>query len=369
MIDTIKICSPFISEEIASKIESLSLVKFAMDFETGVELYRFTNKELKGSYDHRISIQIKRERFEKDLRTMKSYKTQCNPYLVIEGSIHKFILGHNVLGGSDDIVTQVKYLLKYIEKEFEVVLPNYSLWELHKIDYSEVFYLEEAQIIELLRILKLSVYPRRRQMNYGTSVMYPGTSTTLKIYWKGPEFKKHDRIRLQKLSNMNSKIKRLQRVANKILRIECSIKKEKLKRDLGIIPLVGEVSLEYIKFVYNQNLRRVVKESEVNMEIVRTYREIEQRLSLHYTKRQTNTLLNFWCRLSAIGEEQIREEISKATFYRNTKLLKMVGIVWLKTDVQLIENQILPVGFSLLNMDYTRNKPSAKMLLELKKVS
>ena len=143
MIDTICLITPEISEEIEDKIERLSQIRFAIDLQENKELYRFTSQQLLGSYDSRIRISIMRDKWQSYFNASSgkyiAEKVKCKPYLEIETSLHKFGLGHNIYGGSDRILIQVKNLIEYINKTFDFKLPDYKLYEVKRIDYARVY--------------------------------------------------------------------------------------------------------------------------------------------------------------------------------------------------------------------------------------
>lgn len=58
LLDTISLTSPFLSEEVAKKIENISIQRSGIDFEVGELLYVFTTKDLRGSWDSNIHISV-----------------------------------------------------------------------------------------------------------------------------------------------------------------------------------------------------------------------------------------------------------------------------------------------------------------------
>ncbi|WP_144675091.1 hypothetical protein [Desulfitobacterium sp. LBE] len=95
MIDTVVIESPPIGYAMEGFIENFCIKSQAIQLKTGELVYSFTNGSLDGSFDSRISIQVKRERWtidhnlfvEKGIKTPK--KVKCEPYIRVECSVHK----------------------------------------------------------------------------------------------------------------------------------------------------------------------------------------------------------------------------------------------------------------------------------------
>ncbi len=64
MLDTVKIQSPFLDENLAQRIESQLKLRQSVDLSTGEIDYAFISGDLEGSYDHRIAVRVLRERWE-----------------------------------------------------------------------------------------------------------------------------------------------------------------------------------------------------------------------------------------------------------------------------------------------------------------
>lgn len=270
MIDTIVIISPSLLEDIAQKIEQISIIRSGIDFENGELLYRFTNKELKGSYDSSIRITVKREKFinDFDLRTKKNItlKVSCEPYLEIETSLNKFFIGHNIYGGSDDLINQVQQLLLFIEDQFKIKLPCYNEWFIKRLDYARVYDLGDS-ITEFFKGFNNVYYPRRRCLKYdNTGLYFPGSYTTLKLYDKGEEFLKHDKKKLLKCMNLK-KVKELEEIAKGKLRIELEVHSKKLKHLYNDLPKIVDINIEDIKEQFDIEIKRTFKMGENKMKI------------------------------------------------------------------------------------------------------
>lgn len=365
MIDTIVIISPNISEELAQKIESISVVRTGIDYLNGELLYRFTNKELKGSYDSSIRITVKREKYisEYDLRTKKNitYKVICEPYVEVETSLHKFFLGHNIIGGSDDLVYQVKELLKFINKQFNIYLPEFNGWVIKRLDYARVYNLSDS-INEFFKGFNNVYYPRRRCLKYDdTGLYFPGAYTTLKIYDKGAEFKKHDKKKLIKCMKLE-KVKELEEISKGKLRIELEVHSKKLKHLYNDLPKIVDINIEDIKEQFEIEIKRTFKFGENKMKIYNNSKDVTNILKKAYGT-EGNLYLGTWYKLSIYGYETVKNEMPKTTFYRHIQKLKDVNVSWNHTDLRIEENKVLEFVFNPLNTELEIKEDLVKELV------
>ena len=346
--DTIAIRSPFLTEEIASIIENECILRQGVDVKTGELLYQITTGSLEGSYDSRISIKVERSMWFKNLEDKVPFRKTTPPYLYVEGSVHKAMVGHNVWGGPTDFIKSVKFFLKLIEELIQLKLPTYEKWEVRRVDVSEIYVMPSFEhCVEWFRGINNSVYARRSVDRYGLHGLYSrGSTTALKFYHKGVEFAKHDRKRLKRFLT-NDKVDKLQEFANLIIRCECEIKTRKLIYDFGSAPLVGQVTDDYLNRVHDAEVKRLLNEGKQGYELVRGASEVKERLYSVYSNKLAGTLLGTWYAFSTLGESSMKSTLTKATFYRHRKLLKDVGIAWKGTDVVLRKNQ-----FDLILQDF-----------------
>lgn len=353
MIDTIKVESPSISEEIAFIIENSSIIRAGIDVENGELLYKFTTKELKGSYDSSIRISVEREKYVTILdntdKNQITIKKPCDPFLIIECSIHKFFLGHNVYGGSDNLEYQFIELKKFIEDTFDIKLPFIYQWKVRRIDYARVYNLGD-DIVRFFEGFSNVYYPRRVSMKYGTTGLYfPGSFTTLKLYDKGVEFKKHDKKKLIHFMN-NKDLKKLEDISQGKLRIELEIKARKLKHIYGDLPYITEIKMADIKSQFEIELKRIFKVSENNMKLYNNSQDVEKILFNMYGT-SGNIYLGTWYRLSINGYDSVKKSMSESTFYRHITKLKDANISWNHTDVITQENKVIEFVFNPFNTD------------------
>lgn len=319
-------------------------------FFTGEVVTKFTKFSLNGSYDSRVSLQLrdyvwKTEEIEiQGERKKVPVKVDCRPYLRVECSLHKFILGHNCFSGSDDLLSQVAFLLKRIESAFDVSLPPSLYWKVLRLDYARTYNMGSFEAVsQYIRGLFTSEFPRRKVHRFAETGLYvPGTTTTLKFYHKGPEFYKHDFKRIKKFKGDSEAFQILEK-ANRILRVECEFKQKKLEQIFGCNTKIKDISIADLVPYYDVEVQKLLKEAKGN-EIVRTSEDVLKRLNREYGVNLGNTLFSSWVILSTMGEMNLKKSLTKATFYRHRKLLQDAGVSWNNTDITRQES-IIPFDF------------------------
>lgn len=375
--------SPFVSEEVVQMVERFLNKYYGIEVGTGLLKYQFTSGQLNGSFDSKISIQVKREifysQFDYNSHTKKTehrlVKEPSEPYLVIECSVHKAILGHNVFGGSSDFLSLSNWLVNFLEKIIKVELPYFEVWKVRRIDVAEVFDLGSYEAVEeYIRGLKHSYYPRRTVVPYKFESIYvSGAKTTLKFYHKGPEFAKHDRSRLQRLG-LSKQINELQMIANNILRVEVEVKSKKLRDCFdGQLPYVGQITAGFLADCYSKEVFKLLREKQEpdRIEIYRTTESVANRLNELFPTKQSRNLYGTWIKLASLGEDRVKSLMSKPTFYRHRKQLMDSNISWLQSDILVVEQYSkVPSGFVPLMNDVHRCVDVDPIVLqELRKVA
>lgn len=358
MLDTVKLASPYLAEDVALRIEGQLKLRQAVDLPTGEVDYTFISGQLDGSYDHRIALQVSRERWVNTYvrqQRGRSYNVTelvpCPPYLQAEASVHKAMLGHNVTGGPCDVRAALRWFVAFIGGQVGEPLPDADRWQVRRLDWAEAFDLGDfAAVEEFIRGLSGAAYPKRKPARFGAeSIMFPGGTTTIKAYHKGPEFAKHDHKRLHRSTLAPRGLaQQLQEAANSVLRLEVGIKARKLDADHGgTPPLVGQISEMYCMDLYTRETARMLREGQQDMETVRTYEAVERALRQHYSPRQAAALLGTWMRLSALGEAELKKRLAHNTFYRHRRQLVAAGVSWHGSDVALVDRFThIPAGFS-----------------------
>lgn len=367
-IDTVKLQSPYISESLACEIENKCIERTGLDRSTGEILYEIITGELLGSWDSRISVKVKREEWVSSGRGSIQL-VDCDPYLLVEGSLHKIFLGHNIYGGPTDFLKSCRQFVGLIEDLLQIDLPLTDVWHVCRVDWAEVFRLPFAAIQEFFEGLQTINFPRRESMKFGSNSFYvPGSTTTVKLYHKGPDYTEHDYKRMKQFFSfyrvqqfpkssdyddneqwVKRKLAAFQRLANNRLRCEVEIHASKLDYDFGKKPLVSDVTEEYLRSVYDREIGRLMREGKSEMNTVRESRAVKNRLLDVYGETEGNNLFGFFMQLAGFGEQVVKQDFwpgRKSTYYYKRKKLETAGVSWVGSNVHIIPNDgALPRDF------------------------
>jgi II/X family phage/plasmid replication protein len=398
VLDTVKIRSPFIDEATARAAEHHGKLqrRTCTDLSTGEILWEFTRGPLTGTWDHRISVEVMRHEWvvpghrstveqrladpyrdravrEHKQRRERPIKVPCAPYLLVEASVHKALLGHNLYGGPVDLQAPVTWFVDELGRQLGVELPPASAWTFRRIDWAEVFDLGSfGAAEEYVRYWYNASFPRRQVHRYGgpagsaRTVMFPGTTTTVKLYHKGPEFEEHDRKRLlqvgkraDRLDQVTELVNRLQDRANMLVRCEVETHARTLDDKYAIAPgPVVEQSeiVQWVQSLHDHEMARVLREGTSAVLTVRMSAAVRRRLDDVYGGSLARTLYGTWLEFSAMGEASVRSHLPVRTFYRHRKLLAEAGCSWQGSDVKLDEERprLVPEDFSPIRTDPRR---------------
>lgn len=338
MFDTIKIRSPILSDSLVlEKLYNFSVIKSALDVRRDEYIYRIVSVPLEGSFDNRISVRL---------------MDDCR--VVIEGSVNKLIMGHNLFGvaGLNDVCFSVRYMIKFVESSLDVVLPDYLDWEVMRLDWAINYKIGEEAVKEWFIKMNNLYYPRRKVVRHDLSgLMFPGTTTTLKFYDKCKEFVKNDYKVLRKFDA--GKALELLEFSKGILRVELEVKKKKFAYDLSKKEVFVRDLLGYdFHELFNCEIMKVLKVGR-EMKISNDSLSVKKRLRLRYGSNLGSLLYATWLRLSIEGYEAVKNDMKKATFYRHVKYLREAGVSWLNTDVVIQSDTTIPVDF-MLREEYKR---------------
>jgi II/X family phage/plasmid replication protein len=327
MIDTIELMSPELSLETVSKIRMKSMELQRINMETGELNLRITTSSLSGSYDSRLSVQV------------------LGTKIKVSGSVHKFILGHNCFGGPTDLHGCCRYLVNVVSKYMGVGLPSAMEWEIMRIDIAHCFDLGSIEQAETyIHSIRSCSYPRRKAFSYGQTGMYfKGASTTLKIYLKGPEFRKHDYYRLKKFKNFGAYesktgIKVMEALADRLVRFEVEVRKRKIRYDKRS-NLVKDMDIMYLEQIYKNEVSKLFREAKEELEVVKDIIGVKERLQMVYPGRKGNNMFSVWTRIQVEGEQEVKKSVGRRTWYRYKKDLAAAGVgltgaIEIKTMVQ-----------------------------------
>jgi II/X family phage/plasmid replication protein len=380
--DTIKLKSPPLDRQLVNAIENRLIMRSGVDMASGETLYELFAGELLGSWDARISVVPKYQDFVVNAHGHPVLQN-CEPYLLIEASVHKAFHGQNVYGGPIDFQAACSDFVCLVEKLLESQLPPARQWTVHRVDVALVYRLPKAACKEFFDGIQLLSFPKRRKgtAKYPMAFYSAGKTTTVKFYHKGSEFAVHDRSRLrgffqayfcekhgewrdvkgkrvwypdyeENRRRTERKLDALQRLADGRLRAEVEIHSNKLQYDFEKHPTVEEVSDAYLQQVHDKEIEKLLREGKQGMDTVRDSRAVMGRLQQMYGAAAGSRLYGFWSALCTLGDEVSRQQYAKTVFYRNRKLLEDVGVSWRGTDIVVVANDsLVPVDFAPVRTD------------------
>lgn len=356
MIDTLKLRSPYLTEPLAKEVESFLERRTCTDLSTGEIKWEFTKGGLDGTWDHRISVVVERFEFvnlpsKRPGGRSTPTRIACRPYLTVEGSVHKAMLGHNVFGGPVDVQASARWFIGELARRMQLQLPAADLWVYRRIDQAECFDLSSFDACsEYISYLHNAKFPRRKTMRYADeAIVIVGTTSTDKLYHKGPEFEKNDRLRLRRVLP-DDLVKALQDRANMTLRAEVEIKAKTLDEwfTRPDFPAVASAKIgQHLQQLYNRDMDRFLREGASAVQIVRTAVAVKRRLYDSYSPAMARAAYSTWLELSSRGEKAAAECLSRKTFYRHRKALVESGCSWHDGDVKLDQRlRLVPEDFT-----------------------
>jgi II/X family phage/plasmid replication protein len=334
-VDSVRLISPTLDEDtFQAVLQTLDRIK-REEIGSGHVKYRIVTGWLSGPFDHKISIRA--DEYERVLK--------------VEGSVHKALLGHNVYGGPQRPRLACRWLIRLASRQFGVAFPHWSEWRVARIDSARVLRLESEETChQVITMLRDAEYPRRKTLKYGEeTVMFVGSTSTAKVYCKGPEFRKNDQARIRKAGDPNMALY-LASESKPLLRFEVEVKLPKLKEHFGETPLIGDLEASFLDQLADVEGKRIMRELAVKGEKVRDSGAVFDRLSDNYSRRQAQALHHFYLRASAEGEEAVKRSMARSSFYRQRSMLKEAGVDW--KGVRHHESDAagrVPLDFSLLS--------------------
>lgn len=331
MIDTIKIVS-MINKNTYDKISNNSIIKTSYKKSTKEIFYEIVNDHLEGSYSSSLSVRVGKG---------EKYKFVGQYYIEIEGSYHKLLNGYNSHNGYYNLVNICTNLIHIVNNYYDIVLPEISHWFLQRIDIAICYDLQDNENVQkYINNLSMCQYPRRNIKTYQDESIYlTGSTTTLKIYNKLLEFKKHD---MKKLKSTNFDIFTYLKEINGFIRFECEIKKKKLVDMYNAKFIrVRNIRYEELKNVWSDEFMKLLKLFENDMNIISDKKEIEKRLYTLHTQQKASILYNFYTAIMVDGLREVKKRTKKSTYYRNIAELKKANIDFSQTYKIDLEKNIV----------------------------
>ena len=185
-LDTVRLKTPSMPRSIVDKIKAQGESYCRLRNDTGELVWEVTRTNLLGSFDSRIMVKPMYE----DCTRSKSGKPEWHPsppYLVIECSVAKAFHGHNVYGAIEDLQEAAERLRDLLQGLLGIPLPHTRSWTVQRVDWAENFQLPHQAVQEFFEGIYHVAFPRRKMQKYSNEAVFiPGTTTTIKLYHKGP---------------------------------------------------------------------------------------------------------------------------------------------------------------------------------------
>ncbi len=358
MIDTVKLQSQSIPEDLACDLEHRLDVKSSLgpvDFETGERsaLYELYSGQVMDSCNlHGVNLRIMRTRIVKDLDATvigasRTKTVSCKPYLWMEGSVHKAMLGHNVFGGPRELAPAVSWLVADVSKRLGLELPTWSGWDLMRADWAETYDLGSFdRCQDYIRSLNSCLFPRREPQRYGdNSLAFPGRTTAVRIYHKGPEFAGDSFRRLSRVFG-REELQHLSQMSHRTLRVEVSVKRPKITEYNPLSQKIPHIETDWIRNIHDKEIKKVIREANSDLKIVRDSQNVLRRLNTVYAGRDrlVRSLFSTWVQLSALGENSVKAQMKEWSFYNHRGKLLEAGCAWTGSDVRVLDADQLPAG-------------------------
>lgn len=252
----------------------------------------------------------------------------------MNGSYHKIKRGYNSHNGFYNLIDMSIRLIELASNSYDVKLPNIHHWFLQRVDIAICYDLEENKNVRsYINSLSLCNYPRRNLKFYQDESIYlTGTTTTLKIYNKLLEFKKHD---LKKLINENFCLSNYLINIDGLIRFECEIKKKKLK-DYYNKNYIRILNTRYKDFkdIWSEEFMKLLKIFDSDLMKVKSKKDVERRIKTIYPNKDNQDILskkaaalyNFYLSIMVDGLRNVKNRTKKSTYYANIKELKNANI-------------------------------------------
>lgn len=262
-------------------------------------------------------------------------------YLEIEGSYHKLQKGYNSHNGYYNLSLICYKLIRIAEDTYKINLPNLKHWFLQRVDIAICYDLgSQENVINYINNLNSCNYPRRKLKHYeGESIYITGSTSTLKIYNKMAEFKKHD---LKNFKDSNFDITKYLYIIKGFVRFECEIKKPKLQKIFQNKYIrVNKISYEELQEIWKTEFQKFFKLIENDFSVIQKKEEVKERLNFLFSPIRAKNLYNFYILILAEGLQEIKRRTNKSTYYKNIADLKKANIdISQKLTVDMIDNRI-----------------------------
>ena len=319
MIDTLKLHSPPLDRKTADTVHRQLDQHMKRKNETGEVYQDDVWADLQGPWDVPLRVSL-----------LPAFDAPA-PFLIVEASVHKLLIGHNVLGGPIALQPAGRWLANLTAEMLGVPLRGGDEWLVERADLAEAYRLPPRSIEDIFIGMHHAQFPNREASRFGErGIKFSGDSTAVTLYHKGPEFSKKDMRRLVQVAPED--VAALRARAWETLRVEVQVKNSKLRYDFRNEPYLGKVTAEYLQNLYDHEVAKLSFDGIGTQPTVRTEQAVDARLREVYGKNKGRRLVTVWRSLATLGEKVVRREMLAQTFSRNREALLYAGCSWLVTD-------------------------------------
>lgn len=367
MIDSVGYIIP-VKAEMLDVIKKRAVKTERVDQGTGEILFDYHNLNQSlswsPSWSYNVQVALDDRRWIYDPRFKKSFLEAGHPHVKLFYSVPKVLLGHNVHSVDAGLIFEAAWKVKdRLESENRGVdLGKPEKWFMNRLDVCGNYVLpSEDGVKNTISYMQGLEYPRRLRNTYeSTGLYFASRHTTVKVYAKGCEFKKHDYGRFH--SELDAR--RLYNEAVNMLRIEVELKRrlkylvetylEKLSlRDRGYYPVWnGYTDMSVFKlFDPAEELESSIKRfllTDVKESKVMKACEVRKALQGAYSEVQARSFYAVYVTILTEGVKAARRAYSKNLVYRSIRAFRDHGITFFNADrAQIVEGVSFPDGFSL----------------------
>ena len=219
----------------------------------------------------------------------------------------------------------VQGLIDLFSSGFNVELPSIDCLYIHRIDISYVYdLLNQDNVKNYINNNRYLVYPRRKTQYFlNECVYFAGSRTTLKIYNKLVEFLKHDSKKLFKYDTFD--LFSYKEEIKGFIRFECEIRKKKII-ELLENNRVEDIDIKVLDEFVVGEFMKLFKINNNSISLVRNQNDVKNLLYSKFSECKARRLFGFYLTCINDGINNVKEQFSSSSFYRNISELKEAGI-------------------------------------------
>jgi len=254
-------------------------------------------------------------------------------------SMPKFLYGHNVCN-FEELRKGTELFRQYAQECMEgIKFPSVDEWEVTRVDFSINYILPASTTVtKYLEYLSGFDYNRKQRQYYNGTVMYRGSSYSIKFYDKQKEFSKHDLKYLDA-----ERAAELTTASTNMLRFELTGRHEFLKYYLNKDKIyLSDLSTDRSREIINQMLKKLFSS------IPSEYQERSNDIELLCKNFTTTEAYRLWGMLELFkypGKKRLLQTgLNKRKIYRDLAKLRSAGLFDLASTTDLNEFEHIKLG-------------------------